>query len=70
MHFKVVCPECGGVVAQCRCPAPAKTQSVSAHPCAECQLRRSSCEQDAQGLVRGATITIEGKWAVNPQGRK
>ena len=34
-HFVMKC-ECGRVIAQCRCPDPAKQVRVSPAPCEEC----------------------------------
>lgn len=35
-HFIEVCPTCGAVVSQCRCPSPNKARRVSTRPCAAC----------------------------------
>lgn len=43
-HYVLRCPDCRVVIAQCRCPNPAKQERVSAAPCDECVQKQVAAQ--------------------------
>lgn len=64
MHERVICPVCGGVVLQCRCPGP---HAIRYERCRACARAKQGSNEHGQGNEgQGQGRQGQGEGLLNP----